>query len=402
MIYDFCVIGGGIVGLATAMRLLEVYPGCSLVLMEKELSLAQHQTGHNSGVIHAGVYYAPGSFKAKLCARGAELTKSFCTEHSIPYEVCGKLVVASNKDSLARLGSLEERAKQNGLATERLDAQELRRREPNVAGEGALFVKSSGIVDYGVVSNSMANVIIQSGGQILLGQTVVSIEEHGNHVSIASEGSSLSAKKLVVCAGLQSDRLATLAGLKLDCQIVPFRGEYYRLSSHLDYSVKHLIYPVPEVGLPFLGIHITRMINGGVTVGPNAVLGLSREGYSKFSFNARDFLEYSSYPGFWKLIGKNISSGIAEMRNALFKKSYLEQCKKYYPSLKLEDLEPYEAGIRAQAVTRSGEFVDDFLFVQTERMLHVCNAPSPAATSAIPIGQIIVDKLTKNSWTLEK
>ncbi|KPC30079.1 Uncharacterized protein ABJ99_1458 [Pseudomonas syringae pv. cilantro] len=397
MLYDFCVIGGGIVGLATAMRLLEVYPGCSLVLMEKELSLAQHQTGHNSGVIHAGVYYAPGSFKAKLCTLGAELTKSFCTEHSIPFEVCGKLVVASNKESFARLGSLEERAKQNGLTTERLDAQELRRREPNVAGEGALFVKSSGIVDYGVVSRSMANVIAQAGAQILLGQTVVSIEEHGNHVSIASERLSLSARKLVVCAGLQSDRLATLAGLKVDCRIVPFRGEYYRLSSHLDDSIKHLIYPVPESGLPFLGIHLTRMIGGGVTVGPNAVLGLSREGYRKFAFNARDFLEYSLYPGFWKLVGKNINSGIAEMKNAIFKKNYLEQCQKYFPSLKMEDLEPYEAGIRAQAVTRSGEFVDDFLFVQTERMLHVCNAPSPAATSAIPIGRIIVDKLTKNS-----
>ncbi|KPB96744.1 L-2-hydroxyglutarate oxidase [Pseudomonas syringae group genomosp. 3] len=397
MLYDFCVIGGGIVGLATAMRLLEVYPGCSLVLMEKELSLAQHQTGHNSGVIHAGVYYAPGSFKAKLCTQGAELTKSFCTEHSIPFEVCGKLVVASNKESFARLGSLEERAKQNGLTTERLDAQELRRREPNVAGEGALFVTSSGIVDYGVVSRSMANVIAQAGAQILLGQTVVSIEEYGNHVSIASERLSLSAKKLVVCAGLQSDRLATLAGLKVDCRIVPFRGEYYRLSSHLDDSIKHLIYPVPEAGLPFLGIHLTRMIGGGVTVGPNAVLGLSREGYRKFAFNARDFLEYSLYPGFWKLVGKNINSGIAEMKNAIFKNNYLEQCQKYFPSLKMEDLEPYEAGIRAQAVTRSGEFVDDFLFVQTERMLHVCNAPSPAATSAIPIGRIIVDKLTKNS-----
>lgn len=395
MIYDFCVIGGGIVGLATAMRLLEVYPGCSLVLMEKELSLAQHQTGHNSGVIHAGVYYAPGSLKANLCKRGAEFTKSFCTEHSIPYEVCGKFVVASNKESLARLGALEERAKQNGLTIERLDAHELHQREPKIAGEGALFVESSGIVDYGVVSRSMATVIVQAGGKISLGQKVVAIQEHGNHVSIASESLSLSAKKLVVCAGLQSDRLAALAGLKVDCQIVPFRGEYYRLSSHLDNSIKHLIYPVPEAGLPFLGIHLTRMIDGGITVGPNAVLGLSREGYRKFSFNARDFLKYSSYPGFWKLVGNNISSGIAEMRNALFKKSYLEQCKKYYPSLQLDDLEPYEAGIRAQAVTRSGEFVDDFLFVQTERMLHVCNAPSPAATSAIPIGRIIVEKLTK-------
>ncbi|PHX28980.1 L-2-hydroxyglutarate oxidase [Pseudomonas amygdali] len=393
MIYDFCVIGGGIVGLATAMQLLRAHPGASLVLVEKEAAIAKHQTGHNSGVIHAGVYYEPGSLKARLCKRGAELTKAFCTEHKIPFEVCGKMLVASNPRQLALLSSLEERARQNGLNVERLDAQALRQREPNITGLGALFVDSTGIVDYRIVSDVMADLITKAGGEIAFGQTIAAIQEHESHVSVSSEALSWKSKKIVVCAGLQSDRLAAMAGLDVDFQIIPFRGEYFRLPSEKNNSINHLIYPVPEAGLPFLGIHLTRMIDGGVTVGPNAVLGLSREGYNKLAFNARDVLEYSLYPGFWKLLGKNLRSGVSEIRNSACKKSYLEQCQQYYPSLNLEDLKPSDAGIRAQAVTNKGGFVQDFLFVQTSRMLHVCNAPSPAATSAIPIAEMIVAKL---------
>ena len=397
MTYDFCVIGGGIVGLATAMRLLEIQPGASLLLVEKESRLAKHQTGHNSGVIHAGVYYAPGSLKADLCKRGAEATKAFCAEQGIPFEVCGKLLVASNAAEVARMKALEIRARQNGLSIESLDAAELRRREPNIVGLGALFVDSTGIVDYAKVCESMANVIARAGGEVRLGQTIVSIRETGDHVTLASRDATWTAKKLVVCAGLQSDRMAKLAGLEIDHQIIPFRGEYYRLPPQKNDVVKHLIYPIPDPELPFLGIHLTRMIDGSVTVGPNAVLGFARENYRKFSFNARDVLEFSRFPGFWKTIGQNLRSGIDEMKNSVFKKGYLEQCRKYCPSLELADLQPCEAGIRAQAVMRNGDLVHDFLFLQTSRMLHVCNAPSPAATSAIPIGEMIAEKLMKSA-----
>jgi L-2-hydroxyglutarate oxidase len=273
----------------------------------------------------------------------------------------------------------------------------LHEREANIVGQGALLVDSTGIVDYTKVCEAMARVIAAAGGEVRLGQTIVSIQETGDHVAVASPGESWTARKLVVCAGLQSDRLAKLAGLKIDHQIVPFRGEYYRLPSKKNDMVKHLIYPVPDPDLPFLGIHLTRMIDGSVTVGPNAVLGFARENYRKFSFNAKDVLEYSRFPGFWKTIGQNLASGIAEMKNSVFKKGYLEQCRKYCPSLELDDLQPCEAGIRAQAVMRNGDLVHDFLFLQTPRSLHVCNAPSPAATSAIPIGEMIAEKLLSRS-----
>lgn len=397
MTYDFCVIGGGIVGLATAMRLLEMQPGASLLLVEKEARLAKHQTGHNSGVIHAGVYYAPGSLKADLCRRGAEATKAFCAEHDIPFEVCGKLLVASNAAEVERMNALEIRARQNGLSIERLDAAELRGREPNIVGLGALFVDSTGIVDYAKVCEAMAKVIARAGGEVRLGETIVSIRETGDHVTIASQDATWTAKKLVVCAGLQSDRMAKLAGLEIEHQIIPFRGEYYRLPPQKNDVVKHLIYPIPDPELPFLGIHLTRMIDGSVTVGPNAVLGFAREDYRKFSFNARDVLEFSRFPGFWKTIGQNLRSGVDEMKNSVFKKGYLERCRKYCPSLQMADLQPCEAGIRAQAVMRNGDLVHDFLFLQTSRMLHVCNAPSPAATSAIPIGEMIAEKLMRSA-----
>jgi L-2-hydroxyglutarate oxidase len=397
MTYDFCVIGGGIVGLATAMRLLELQPTASLLLVDKESRLATHQTGHNSGVIHAGVYYAPGSLKAELCKRGAQATKAFCREHGVAFEVCGKLLVASSDAELERMSALEVRARQNGLNIQRLNAAQLHEREANIVGQGALLVDSTGIVDYTKVCEAMARVIAAAGGEVRLGQTIVSIQETGAHVAVASPGESWTARKLVVCAGLQSDRLAKLAGLKIDHQIVPFRGEYYRLPSKKNDMVKHLIYPVPDPDLPFLGIHLTRMIDGSVTVGPNAVLGFARENYRKFSFNAKDVLEYSRFPGFWKTIGQNLASGIAEMKNSVFKKGYLEQCRKYCPSLELDDLQPCEAGIRAQAVMRNGDLVHDFLFLQTPRSLHVCNAPSPAATSAIPIGEMIAEKLLSRS-----
>lgn len=393
MIYDFCIIGGGIVGLATAMELLKRQPNASLVILEKEALLAKHQTGHNSGVIHAGIYYAPGSLKADLCKRGAEATKQFCSEHGIKFEVCGKLLVASTALEVQRMEALYARSQLNGMKVERLDADQLRAREPNIVGLGGLFLDATGIVDYRQVCETMAEVIRRNGGEICLEKTVTAIAEDTDKVTVSTLDGAWQARHLVVCAGLQSDRLATLAGIDIDHQIIPFRGEYFRLPASKNNIVNHLIYPIPDPELPFLGVHLTRMIDGSVTVGPNAVLGLGRENYQKFSINWKDVAEYARFPGFWKTIWQNLGSGSVEMKNSLFKSGYLEQCRKYCPSLELDDLLPYEAGIRAQAVMRDGTLVHDFLFAQTPRMLHVCNAPSPAATSAIPIGEMIADRM---------
>ncbi|AZD85794.1 L-2-hydroxyglutarate oxidase [Pseudomonas chlororaphis subsp. aureofaciens] len=395
MIYDYCIIGGGIVGLATAMALLERQPGASLLILEKENVLARHQTGHNSGVIHAGIYYAPGSLKADLCKRGAQATKDFCTQHQIKFEVCGKLLVASTPLEVERMHALYERSQQNGLKVEQLDAKELQRREPNIVGLGGLFLDATGIVDYKQVCEAMARVIQKAGGEVQLQTRVRAIVETADQVTISSDDQVWSARQLVACAGLQSDRLAALAGVRIDHQIVPFRGEYFRLPAAKNNIVNHLIYPIPDPELPFLGVHLTRMIDGSVTVGPNAVLGLGRENYRKFSINWRDVAEYATFPGFWKTIWNNLGSGTTEMKNSLFKRGYLEQCRKYCPSLEVDDLLPYEAGIRAQAVMRDGTLVHDFLFAETPRMVHVCNAPSPAATSAIPIGQMIAERIRK-------
>jgi (S)-2-hydroxyglutarate dehydrogenase len=392
MIDDFCIIGGGIVGLATAMTLLERRPSASLVLLEKENSLGKHQTGHNSGVIHAGIYYTPGSLKAELCRRGSQATKDFCTEHSIPFEVCGKHLVATNAIEAERMDALYERSIKNNVAVERIDAQELQRREPNIRGVGALFLAATGIVDYKLVCEAMGRVVRSAGGMIELGVAVTGIKEGAGEVAITAGDRRWTARQLIACAGLQSDRVAQMAGLGINHRIVPFRGEYYQLPPNKNDIVRSLIYPIPDPELPFLGIHLTRMIDGSVTVGPNAVLGFAREGYPKFSFSAEDVRDYLSFPGFWKVIAQNRKSGLAEMANSLWKGGYLKQCQKYCPSLTLEDLGPYEAGIRAQAVMRDGTLVHDFLFVETDQMLHVCNAPSPAATSAIPIGEMIAEK----------
>jgi len=386
MTYDFCVVGGGIVGLATAKALLERHPGATLVLLEKEHALAQHQTGHNSGVIHSGIYYAPGSLKADLCKRGERATKEFCSAHGIPFVTCGKTLVATNALELARLEALVVRARENGIDAERLDEGELRRREPNVTGLGALFVPATAIVDYRAVCAAMARDIQEEGAEIVLGAAVTAIRESARDVVVRAGSQNWTAGRLVACAGLQSDRLARLAGLPVTHQIVPFRGEYYRLPSEKNDIIRSLIYPVPDPELPFLGIHLTRMIDGGVTVGPNAVLGLSREGYPKLAVDLRDVAQYLFFPGLWRVLARFRKSVVSELKGSLLKSAYLRECRKYCPILTVADLLPYTAGIRAQAVMRDGTLVHDFLFLESERMLHVCNAPSPAATSAIPIG----------------
>ncbi len=395
MIFDYCVIGGGIVGLATAMRLLEGRPGSSLILIEKEDALGKHQTGHNSGVIHAGIYYPPGSLKAELCRKGADATKAFCQENGIRFEVCGKLLVATSALEVERMEALYERSKQNTIEVQRISEGELKEREPNIRGRGALFVPSTGIVSYAEVCQAMGRRITALGGEIRLSTRVTGIHETIDSVAIASAGGNWQSKKLVVCGGLQSDRLAVLAGLSIEHRIVPFRGEYYRLPPAKNDIVRHLIYPVPDPALPFLGVHLTRMIDGSVTVGPNAVIGFAREGYPRLSVNLADMADYALFPGFWKTVFANRKSAVTELKNSLWKPGYLEECRKYCPSLDLTDLLPHEAGIRAQAVRKDGALIHDFLFAQTDRMLHVCNAPSPAATSAIPIAEMIVERMAE-------
>lgn len=400
-VYDFLVVGGGIVGLATALTLLQKRPGSSLLLVEKSSHVAAEQTGHNSGVIHAGVYYKPGSMKARFCKLGAQWTRDFCDAHGIPYENTGKLIVATDKLEVERLDALYERALENELDIEMIDAKELRRREPNIRGLKAIFVKSTGIVDYKLVAKAMAEEIVKLGGEVRLSTTVTGIHESLSEVSLETVSSSapgakvetVYGKQIAVCGGIQADRLARMAGIDVDWQMVPFRGEYYRLRHRHDKVVSALIYPTPDPSVPFLGVHLTRMMDGTVTVGPNAVIGLSRTGYPKLSINLKDIFDFVKFPGFWKLAKDQLKTGIVEQWNSLYKPGYLKLVQKYCPQIELEDLKPYPAGIRAQAVMKDGQMVEDFMLRQTSRMLHVVNAPSPAATSSMPIADYLTAKM---------
>lgn len=393
MIWDFCVIGGGIVGLATARALLARQPGASLIVLEKEPELGRHQTGHNSGVIHSGIYYQPGSLKARLCREGAARTKEFCQQHAIPYDERGKLIVATREDEVPRLDALFARAGENGIKAELVAGPEIAEREPAIAGRKAIWVPEAAIVDYKRVLAALAGEITAQGAEIRYGAAPVGIVEQGTWVEVALAGETVQARRLVACAGLQSDRVARLAGLAIQHRIVPFRGEYWRLRPERSDVAKAMIYPVPEPGLPFLGVHLTPLIDGSMTLGPNAMLGFAREGYPKFSLSLRDTAEMLGFPGFWRVIAQNLRPGLTEIGNSLFKRRYLEECRRYCPSLELDDLLPMAPGIRAQAVAAKGELVQDFLFLDTARMLHVCNAPSPAATSALPIGDLIAGRV---------
>lgn len=393
MQYEFCVIGGGIVGLATALELLKSRSGASVVVLEKEETPAAHQTGHNSGVIHSGIYYAPGSLKARMCRDGAAATKAFAAEHDIPFEECGKLIVATTPQEVSRLDALYARGRENALDIARLSASELRAAEPEVSGLAAVHVPMAGIIDYREVCRRMVAEIERLGGELRLGTEVETIRETPVAVEIGIRDGIIRADRLVACAGLQSDRLARKAGIRIDHRIVPFRGEYYALAPGVASQVKHLIYPVPDPSVPFLGIHLTRMIDGGTTVGPNAMLGFAREGYANWSANLADIASMAAYPGFWRAMGANLRHARTELCNSLFVNAYLRECRKYFPALTREHLRPYPAGIRAQAVRSDGSMVHDFLFHATERMLHVCNAPSPAATSAIPIARTIAARV---------
>ena len=393
--YDVVLIGGGIVGVSTAWQLKQRYPDASVLLIDKESSLAKHQTGHNSGVIHAGVYYQPGSLKAEFCRRGAARTIEFCRAHDLAFERCGKLLVATDAVEMDRMEALAQRCRQNEIEIHRLNEEELKKREPNIVGKGALFVPATGITDYTKITRKMAECFVALKGEIRTNAEVVSLQETREGVRIQAGRQDLDARYLVACSGLMADRLAKMMGIDVDFQIVPFRGEYYRLAARHDHIVRHLIYPIPDPELPFLGVHLTRMIDGSVTVGPNAVLGWKREGYGRVNFNLRDSLEMLAFTGFWRVLRGNLASGLSEIKDSVSKSGYLKRVQKYCPGLTSGDLLPYPAGIRAQAVKRDGTLVHDFLFAESERSFHVCNAPSPAATSAMPIGEYLCEKVAQ-------
>ncbi|SFQ09644.1 L-2-hydroxyglutarate oxidase [Geopseudomonas sagittaria] len=391
--YDFIIIGGGILGMSTAMQLLRAYPDSRMLLLEKESAPARHQTGHNSGVIHAGVYYTPGSLKAKFCLAGNRATKAFCTEHGIRFDECGKLLVATNELEMQRMQALWERTAANGLQREWLSAGELREREPNITGIGGIFVPSSGIVSYAEVTAAMAREFQMRGGEIRYGAEVIGLDERPTEMLVKTSVGEFTSRFMVSCSGLMADRVVRMLGLDPGFTICPFRGEYYLLPAEHNSIVNHLIYPIPDPSMPFLGVHLTRMIDGTVTVGPNAVLALKREGYRKRDISLSDTFAMLTDPGILKVLKNNLRPGLVEMRNSLFKRGYLQEVRKYCPSIELKDLKPYPAGVRAQAVSREGKLIEDFLFRNTRRSVNVCNAPSPAATSAIPIGAYIIEQI---------
>jgi L-2-hydroxyglutarate oxidase len=391
--YDITVIGAGIVGLSTAWQLLQRYPKYRILLIEKESEVGLHQTGHNSGVIHAGVYYAPGSLKADFCQRGAKATKAFCLQHDIEFDVCGKLLVATNVLEKERMEALYLRCQENNLEVYKLDQTQLKEREPNIKGLAALYVPSTGIVSYREVCQKLAELFIGKGGELRLGTKVVGLDESHERVAITLNNDVVNTSYLVSCSGLMADRLTKMLNIPTDFQIIPFRGEYYQLPAKHNQIVNHLIYPIPDPDLPFLGVHLTRMIDGSVTVGPNAVQGWKREGYGRINIDLRDIFDMVRFPGFWKLLKNHWRTGLVETKNSWYKPGYLAQVRKYCDLVSLDDLQAYPAGIRAQAVMNDGSLVHDFLFAQSVRTLHVCNAPSPAATSAFPIGAYIIDKL---------
>lgn len=393
LVYDYLIIGGGIVGCSVAWQLQQAQPAARIALLEKEALLSAHQTGHNSGVVHAGIYYAPGSLKADFCRQGNAQTLAFCRQYGIPVQITGKLLVATSAGELPRMQALYQRSQALQLKTTLISASELRDLEPAIAGVGAIRVASSAITDYPAIAQKMAALFEQAGGHARRGVQVTGLHERADAITVQTRQGEFTTRHLVACAGIQADRIAAMSGLATDFAMLPFRGEYYRLHARHNAIVQHLIYPIPDPALPFLGVHLTRMIDGSVTVGPNAVLGLAREGYAKLAFNAQDTLDMLRFRGFWPLMRMHLKTGLPELKNSLYKSGYLALCQRYCPSLTLDDLQPMACGIRAQAVMANGQLVHDFLIRQTARSLHVCNAPSPAATSALPIGRYLVDTM---------
>lgn len=388
------VIGGGIVGLATACRLGQRFPDAHVTVLEKESDVCRHQSGHNSGVLHAGLYYKPGSRKARLAVRGIRQMVEFCEHHSIAHEICGKVVVASSEEQLPRLHALYDRGQQNGLRGLRLlNPDQLREIEPQAAGLGAIHVPEEGIVDYPQVCQALAGEIRAQGGAIITSVKVTSIRRNGTGWVVIGTAGEYDCDKMVTCAGLHSDRVAALTGRASAVRIVPFRGEYYKIRPERQYLVRNLIYPVPDPKFPFLGVHFTRLIHGGVEAGPNAVLALDREGYSKLALNPRDLFDALSFPGLWRFLGRYPKMCWQELRRSFSRELFCASLQKLVPEITPADLIEGGAGIRAQAMSRDGTLVEDFHFVEGPGELHVVNAPSPAATAALAIGEEIAESL---------
>jgi len=392
--YDSIVIGGGIVGLSTAMALLQSQPDLRIAVLEKESTWSQHQTGHNSGVIHSGFYYKPGSLKAKLCRAGCQSMVQFCQEHGIAHEVCGKVIVATEPQELPFLENIYQRGLANGIEVAKLTAPEVKEIEPHVNCIAGIRVFSTGIADYKQVCRKYAELIELWGGDLYLNTKVEKIVESGDSQRIETNNGIFETRNLINCAGLHSDRIAKLNQVDPQAKIVPFRGEYYELKPEKRYLVKHLIYPVPNPNFPFLGVHFTRMIDGNIHAGPNAVLSLKREGYHKTDFDLKDFAEVMTYGGFWKLAFKHADEGIQEIIRSFSKAAFVRSLQKLIPEVQSDDLVPSNAGVRAQALMDDGSLVDDFLIIRTKNSIHVCNAPSPAATSSLEIGKAIVEQNT--------
>ena len=390
--YDVAIVGGGIIGLSTAMHLTQRFPALKVAVLEKEPELATHQTGHNSGVIHSGIYYRPGSHKANFCVAGVQKLIDFCDENEIEYERCGKVIVATDESELGRLDNLYERGIANGVeGLEMIGPERLREIEPHAAGVRALWSPATGIADYPKVTQAYASKFAHQGGDIFTEAPVQGIQRSGGGLALETPRGMVQTKHLINCAGLYADRVASMIEERVDVKIVPFRGEYYTLRPESHHLVSGLIYPVPDPRFPFLGVHYTRNIWGNVEAGPNAVLALSREGYRKSDVSLGESLETFTYPGFWKMSAKHWRTGLGEMRRSYSKSIFLRDLQRLLPEIREEDLAPGGSGVRAQAVDRKGALLDDFSIIRGREAVHVLNAPSPGATSSLAIGDHIVD-----------
>lgn len=399
--FDVAITGAGIIGLATAMTLLEEFPGLRVAVLEKETMIASHQTGHNSGVIHSGLYYRPGSLKSRLCISGRDELVRFCREHNVEHDICGKVVIATREDELPALAELYRRGSENGvIGLQMLTPEEVKEFEPYAQCIGGMLVPGAGIVDFRKVAEAYADVFCKKGGELFLGAKVKKVKDLGEKTLRIETGRGVfKSRVLINCAGLYSDRVAKSSGLCPPCRIVPFRGEYYRIKPGRAFLVKNLIYPVPDPRFPFLGVHFTRMIDGRIEAGPNAVLAFAREGYRRTQIAPLELLETLGYAGFWRLVSRYWKTGMGEMMRSFSKSLFARALQDLLPSISKDDLEPGGAGVRAQALGNDGKLLDDFVIQQTEKMIHVLNAPSPAATSSLAIAKHVVTSAGARLWS---
>ena len=395
MAHRVAIVGGGIVGLATAWQLLGRNPGTRVTVLEKEADVGAHQTGHNSGVLHSGIYYKPGTLRAANCRTGKRAMEEFCAEHGVPYDICGKVIVAISEPELPLLERIYQRGQENGVRCELIGPDRLKELEPHTPGLRAIHVPEAGIVNFRAVARKLAELIVASGGEVRCGARVRAVKQNGSEIAIESTAGEVVADYLVTCAGLQSDRVARLTGARPEAKVLPFRGEYYDLKPEAQHLCHNLIYPVPDPSFPFLGVHFTRMIEGGVECGPNAVLAFAREGYRKTDFNFGDFGEAIAYRGFRRLAWKYWRTGMGEMWRSWSKAAFVKALQRLVPEIKSEHLVPGRTGVRAQAIAPDGTIVDDFVIEAHNRIVNVLNAPSPAATSSLNIGKLVVDALSE-------